>query len=164
VAVCARRSICALYILSLVSNILISNETYSEQLSAGTAPANPRVTENASARRMVFLDALRGLAALSVFISHTAERLSPTLRQIIYTRFDLGHFGVTLFFMCSGFIIPFSLERQNSLVSFWISRTFRLYPLYWFTIAVSVLVTFIQSGGRSFSAYLVEKDHLQLNS
>src|SRR5262245_66328571 len=87
--------------------------------------------------RLLFLDALRGIAAMAVFISHAAERVSPILRDIVHTRFDLGHFGVTLFFLCSGFIIPFSLERQNSLPRFWIIRAFRLYPLYWFTIGFS---------------------------
>src|SRR5215210_2024076 len=116
--------------------------------------ANPLGSEPAGSGRLVFLDALRGLAAMAVFVSHAAERVSPILRDIVHTRFDLGHFGVTLFFLCSGFIIPFSLERQNSLASFWISRIFRLYPLYWFTIGVSVLLAFSESTGRSFGAFL----------
>src|SRR4029079_3048808 len=107
------------------------------------------------AERLEFLDVLRGIAAMTVFFSHVAERVSPTLRDIVHTRFDLGHFGVTLFFMCSGFIIPFSLERQNSLYRFWISRIFRLYPLYWFTIGLSIFLAYIQSGERSFSQFLL---------
>jgi peptidoglycan/LPS O-acetylase OafA/YrhL len=110
--------------------------------------------EHDGAGRLAFLDALRGIAAMAVFFSHAAERVSPTLRDIVHTRFDLGHFGVTLFFLCSGFIIPFSLERQNSLKSFWISRIFRLYPLCWFTIGLSMILAFTQGEGRSLSAFL----------
>jgi peptidoglycan/LPS O-acetylase OafA/YrhL len=116
--------------------------------------ANPLGSEPAGSGRLVFLDALRGLAALAVFVSHAAERSSPALRDIVHTRFDLGHFGVTLFFLCSGFIIPFSLERQNSLNSFWISRIFRLYPLYWFTIGLSMILAFAQGEDRSLSTFL----------
>jgi peptidoglycan/LPS O-acetylase OafA/YrhL len=129
-----------------------------------TTTTNPPGSESSASRRLVFLDALRGLAALTVFVSHTAERVSVTLSQIIHTRFDLGHFGVTLFFLCSGFIIPFSLERQNSLSSFWISRIFRLYPLYWFTIGVSVFLAFSQSTGRSFGAFLFTNSSMILGN
>src|SRR5262245_18274368 len=110
--------------------------------------------EHPELSRLLFLDALRGIAAMAVFISHAAERVSPILRDIVHTRFDLGHFGVTLFFLCSGFIIPFSLERQNSLPRFWISRTFRLFPLYWFTIGISVFLAYAMSERRSLSALL----------
>ncbi len=129
-----------------------------------TTTTNPLGSEPAGAGRLAFLDALRGLAALAVFVSHAAERVSLTLSQIVHTQFDLGHFGVTLFFLCSGFIIPFSLERQNSLASFWISRIFRLYPLYWFTIGISVFLAFSQSEGRSFNAFLFRNSSMILGN
>ena len=47
--------------------------------------------------------------------------------------------AVAAFFIVSGFVIPYSLERVNSLRIFWTSRFFRLYPLYWF----SLLIVFI---------------------
>jgi peptidoglycan/LPS O-acetylase OafA/YrhL len=121
-------------------------------------------SEAAAPNRLVVLDALRGLAALTVFVSHSAERVSSTLSQIIHTWFDLGHFGVTLFFLCSGFIIPFSLERQNSLSRFWISRIFRLYPLYWFTIGISVLLAFSESTGHSFAAFVFANGNMILGN
>jgi len=121
-------------------------------------------SESGASGRLLFLDALRGVAAMAVFISHAAERASPTLREIVYTRFDLGHFGVTLFFMCSGFIIPVSLERQRSLSRFWISRIFRLYPLYWFTIGISVLLALTLSPGRSLSTLLSANSSMLLGN
>jgi peptidoglycan/LPS O-acetylase OafA/YrhL len=88
--------------------------------------------------RLDFITALRGLAAVTVLISHIGERLSPAFERMVKQSFDLGNFGVILFFICSGFVIPPALEREGSLARFWVRRAFRLYPLYWFTIIVSV--------------------------
>lgn len=80
--------------------------------------------------RLQFLDALRGVAALAVALQHFAEMLWED-----YFRFSLevirpGEFGVVLFFLCSGFIIPASMEKRGSLREFWTGRVFRLFPLY----------------------------------
>lgn len=53
--------------------------------------------------------------------------------------FDLAHFGVMLFFLTSGFVIPISLER-STLRRFWLRRFLRLYPMYWFTLALAVIL------------------------
>ncbi len=45
-------------------------------------------------------------------------------------------FLLVLFMLVSGFVIPASLERRGSVGGFWISRVFRLYPLYWFSLAL----------------------------
>jgi peptidoglycan/LPS O-acetylase OafA/YrhL len=47
-----------------------------------------------------------------------------------------ANFGVALFFLVSGFVIPFSL-RRNGLAGFFVRRLFRLYPTLW---AVQLLV------------------------
>lgn len=91
--------------------------------------------------RLDFLDALRGLAAISVFLMHAGSAVSPTFKYVMTHLFDLGNFGVLVFFLSSGFIIPVSLERHGSLRRFWINRVCRLYPLYWFSIA-GVLVCY----------------------
>jgi peptidoglycan/LPS O-acetylase OafA/YrhL len=54
-----------------------------------------------------------------------------------------------VFFLCSGFIVPASLERGGphtsrtaALAGFWRSRVFRLYPLYWLSlVGAAVLVS-----------------------
>jgi peptidoglycan/LPS O-acetylase OafA/YrhL len=93
-----------------------------------------------AAGRLDFLDALRGLAALAVFAQHAGLALSYRYRSFALSIFDLGNFGVMLFFLCSGFIIPVSLERQGSLQRFWVRRLLRLFPLYWFCIALALLL------------------------
>lgn len=88
--------------------------------------------------RLGFLDSVRGVAAFAVFIEHAGYSLFPNFRALTHNHFSFGKFGVTAFFLTSGFVIPFSLERGNSLLRFWISRFFRLYPLYWVSIAITV--------------------------
>ncbi len=101
----------------------------------------PRITvTNATpitsrAQRLASLDGLRGLAALAVVVYHAGLFVSPALRLIALKYLHLGHAGVIAFFLCSGFMIPLSLERQGSLWRFWVRRICRLYPLYWVSIA-----------------------------
>ncbi|NMH97404.1 acyltransferase family protein [Pseudonocardia acidicola] len=80
--------------------------------------------------RLEFLDALRGIAVLTVVVQHIGDYQWIGLLGWSEHWFRLGEFGVLLFFCCSGFIIPASLERRNDLVEFWIGRAFRLWPLY----------------------------------
>ncbi|HZN17653.1 MAG TPA: acyltransferase [Micromonosporaceae bacterium] len=97
---------------------------------AAGAPA-PREPEGS---RLGFLDVLRGVAALAVALYHLANQGPVGTSEIwwaSHTLLNLGSFGVLLFFVVSGFIIPASLERTNSLRDFWISRGFRLFPLFW---------------------------------
>src|SRR5579863_7940965 len=81
--------------------------------------------------RLTFLDSVRGLAALAVLLEHVGDRLHPAFRVFTHDWFSFGKLGVTAFFLTSGFVIPLSLERGRSLKRFWISRVFRLYPIYW---------------------------------
>ncbi len=51
---------------------------------------------------------------------------------------SLGHIGVFLFFLVSGFVIPFSL-RDGRLGRFLVRRFFRLYPTLWACLGITVL-------------------------
>lgn len=91
----------------------------------------------ATTGRLEFLDAARGIAALVVALQHTAEAVWPSVLEWSHIWFRPGEFGVLVFFLCSGFIIPASLERRGSLSEFWIGRVFRLWPLYLVVLAVA---------------------------
>ncbi|WP_285702541.1 acyltransferase [Microtetraspora sp. NBRC 16547] len=97
------------------------------------------VVPQAVSNRMAWLDALRGLGAMAVVAEHMLPWLLPALRPYW---FNLGMYGVLVFFLVSGYIIPASLERRGDVRAFWISRLFRLYPLYLLVIAL-VLVAAI---------------------
>jgi len=83
-----------------------------------------------SAGRLEFLDTVRGVAALVVALQHTSEQVWTQMLGWSHTWFRPGEFGVLAFFLCSGFIIPASLEKRGKLGEFWIGRFFRLWPLY----------------------------------
>ncbi|GAA0932526.1 acyltransferase [Nonomuraea longicatena] len=86
-----------------------------------------------AAPRLAWLDALRGLGALAVVAEHLLTWAIPWLRPYW---FNLGLYGVLVFFLVSGYIIPTSLERRGDVRAFWLGRFFRLYPLYLAVIAV----------------------------
>ncbi len=89
--------------------------------------------------RLAWLDALRGLAALCVVFDHGSTLLLLPARSFLYQWLNLGQYGVFVFFMVSGYIVPASLERKGSVRGFWISRAFRLYPMVLLAIALSAI-------------------------
>jgi len=99
---------------------------------------------NASASRsngrLEFLDCLRGIAAFAVLIEHGGYSFVPAFRDFTHGLFSFGKFGLTAFFLVSGFVIPLSIERGSGLRRFWVQRFFRLYPLYWFSLAAALLL------------------------
>jgi peptidoglycan/LPS O-acetylase OafA/YrhL len=81
------------------------------------------------AARLAWLDALRGPAALAVGMHHAGWTFVPGFWAEVDRRVDVGTWGVFVFFLVSGYIIPASLERRGDLRAFWTGRAFRLLPL-----------------------------------
>lgn len=104
-------------------------------LPARPAPQPPA----AGGQRLAWLDALRGFAALCVVFDHLGLHLIQPARTAVYQWVDTGKYGVFVFFLVSGYIVPASLERKGSVRSFWVSRAFRLYPLYLLAVAATVV-------------------------
>lgn len=103
-------------------------------------------TDKASTKagnRFAFLDALRGIAAMAVVMQHAAESIWPAYLRFSVEVIRPGEYGVFLFFIVSGFIIPASLEKYGSLVKFWLGRLFRLFPLYWFCIVAALALHYV---------------------
>jgi peptidoglycan/LPS O-acetylase OafA/YrhL len=87
--------------------------------------------------RLGWLDALRGFAAITVVWFHLSPLMLGDRRHLAIMRhIDLGKYGVLLFFLVSGYVIPMSLERHGSLRRFWIGRLCRIYPAYLAAIAL----------------------------
>lgn len=109
--------------------------------------------------KVEFANALRGIAALSVIVSHylwvfwtapaavtelTGLSTAPTpipafVGWIQIPHFNWGAFGVALFFLVSGFVIPFSFQTYNR-TGFLFGRVFRLFPTYWVGLTTSLIV------------------------
>lgn len=79
------------------------------------------------------LDGLRGIAILCVLLEHFGGTLAVP--------FDFGYYGVDLFFVLSGYLITDILLKMPNdglwvnLRTFVARRTFRIFPMYYLTIA-----------------------------
>ncbi|WP_374593252.1 acyltransferase family protein, partial [Aquabacterium sp.] len=82
--------------------------------------------------RFVFLDGIRGLAALIVLTRHTYDFWG--------FKFFHGYLAVDLFFLLSGFVISSAYDRRLdegaiSRTDFVVIRLIRFYPVYLISIA-----------------------------
>lgn len=91
------------------------------------------------------LDVLRGLAALSVAVQHfSGGGIYLGTSSVITYMLGKGYLGVDVFFVISGFIIPWSLHQAGHKLTqipiFLFRRFVRLYPSY---VAACVLLIFL---------------------
>lgn len=105
------------------------------------------------------LNILRGLSALFVLFYHfcifffaypnqwarylkvVPLEIAPPFYLEAFLDFpiDIGHLGVSYFFLISGFLIPASLERYDSIKTFLIHKILRLWPTYAVCFALGLL-------------------------
>ena len=114
-----------------------------------------KTAQEISNKRFHVLDSFRGLAALAVVMFHMQIEGSNT-RLSFFRHSDLF---VELFFVLSGFVIAHSYGfRANfNLYNFFISRTFRLFPLH---IVMLVVFIFIEVGKLVAYKYGLHFNHL----
>jgi peptidoglycan/LPS O-acetylase OafA/YrhL len=97
-------------------------------------------------KRLAYLDALRGIAALLVVFTHLYIPLLGHVWVFDYL-IDPGKLGVLWFFMISGVVIPYSLKPvPDGPRRFLISRFMRLYPAYWLSLAVFLVMLKLTGG------------------
>jgi peptidoglycan/LPS O-acetylase OafA/YrhL len=101
---------------------------------AGGAPSPER-------QQIFTVEALRGIAALSVTWFHMTNTYS--LDWVRYSGF-YGWLGVEMFFVISGFIIPYSLHRSHYKLAYFprflLRRLVRLEPPYLISIALVLII------------------------
>jgi peptidoglycan/LPS O-acetylase OafA/YrhL len=88
--------------------------------------------------KLAGLDVLRGLAILLVIIAHFTPGHWPYAQAINVTAANLG---VILFFFLSGFLMDWNLARDGRILPFAVRRSFRILPLYWFSITLVAFTT-----------------------
>jgi peptidoglycan/LPS O-acetylase OafA/YrhL len=114
---------------------------------ASQAPPSPPAAAAGTGNRLAWLDVLRGLAALAVVFNHFGYFVPAGMKNPVNHWINSGDYGVFVFFLISGYIVPASLERKGSVRTFWVSRLFRLYPLYLLAVAVAVTLYLVHVGG-----------------
>jgi peptidoglycan/LPS O-acetylase OafA/YrhL len=86
---------------------------------------------------------LRGIAALMVCTVHFFLAANLKTSNLVHSIFNLGAQGVAIFFVISGFILPFSLYKNNYRISdffsFLLRRSIRIDPPYWCSIILIFL-------------------------
>lgn len=89
--------------------------------------------------RMPRADSLTGLrwwAAFGVFCYHMAN-LAPLPVQAV---FDYGNFGVTFFFVLSGFVLTWAWSPTTPATTFWWRRVARIYPAHLVALLLAIPV------------------------
>ncbi|UFX98221.1 acyltransferase family protein [Candidatus Gromoviella agglomerans] len=111
--------------------------------------------------RIVFANILRGISAIVVIFQHyfhdiwlydisslcsipKMPKIPAFAAALESIHFNFGHLAVNIFFIISGFLIPFSLERYSRM-EFIKQRIFRIYPTYIFCGTISLIFIFIAS-------------------
>lgn len=93
-------------------------------------------------RKLLSLQAGRAFASSYVVLFHTPGVLEDRMDVRYENTFvNAGHSGVEFFFVLSGFIIAYvhrhDFGRPSRLGRYTRNRVLRIYPIYWFVIAVS---------------------------
>lgn len=104
-------------------------------------------------RRIHALDAFRGFAALWVVLYHVTIRYpyymlglntpdAPLIPGLTpgFTQAEMGVVPVLWFFLISGFVITWTIDRCRTPMDFVVSRLSRLYPAFWAALTVSVVL------------------------
>lgn len=94
--------------------------------------------------RIVFLDGLRGVAAMGVVVLHVLAAPLDAVSATAGAVANRGFLGVYVFFVISGFAVAHSIARTSmtpaTIGRFIARRICRLDPPYWASMAVSVVV------------------------
>lgn len=102
------------------------------------------ITENDLLRKNNNFSALRHIATLTVFISHTYGVLGlgkqEPLGVLTGNRYVIGTFGLIIFFSMGGFLICRSLVTSPSIKQYLLNRFLRIWPAYAVNILFCILL------------------------
>ncbi len=96
--------------------------------------------------RFLMIDGLRGIAAMMVVFFHFNEALKDVVSfpRWVHTTLQHGDLGVDVFFVLSGFVIPYSVRNgvhtPKYLAKFALRRSIRLDPPLWATLFLEVVL------------------------
>lgn len=97
-------------------------------------------------KKLFFIDYLRAIASLAVAIAHIYNgailgiysKTNNTIAKLLLEFILTGGFGVCIFFLVSGFIIPLSF---SNIKAFFIRRLLRIYPAFFIAVFIAWVIT-----------------------
>ncbi|EFA4099485.1 acyltransferase [Escherichia coli] len=126
-------------------------------------------------KKIEFVNTIRGVASLVVMLAHYIISFNafsggygglPKIEGGVFKNasdllgfgmpsFSYGAFGVALFFLVSGFVIPLSLTKLTTqrygIFAFIVSRILRIWPVYVIGFAISMLFRWVSFNGSELS-------------
>lgn len=127
--------------------------------SSTKVSSSPSVEHKAKGDKLYHIDALRGIAALSILFYHMSGRMVSLFGQypfqMLPDRFiGLNMASLPLFFVISAFTLYLSLDNKsgekNRFIKFYIRRFFRIAPLFYLLLVFVVLDGIIQNRAPSW--------------
>jgi len=113
--------------------------------AAHEVPAGPQAPSEHQHQFYLWLDSFRAIAAIMVMVSHTRDIVfqdySGNLASMpFYLATSLGHTGVVLFFVMSGFWISMSVESRIAGRDFWASYLTARLSRLWVVLVPALLL------------------------
>ncbi|MFA6062356.1 MAG: acyltransferase [Gallionella sp.] len=116
--------------------------------------------------RLISIDSLRGLAASAVLWFHLTNTVNNyPISQILRDSGSYGWIGVDVFFVISGFIIPYSLWCGNFVFrdhwrAFFLKRILRIEPTYLISIIFTICLALVSNAILAKSVYTFDTAQL----
>ena len=119
-----------------------------------------RIMAIPAAHKLSSIEALRGVAATVVVLSHSARHIDKAFGDpALITAFQASHAGVDLFFVISGFIILFvhypDIGQPGRLSNYVQRRFTRVMPLYWIALVLTLAMSAAGSGPLPLASSLL---------
>lgn len=98
----------------------------------------------APTQKVVSIQYLRAIAALMVVAYHAFSRVSDGLPDYVASYAQLGHGGVDLFFVISGFVIwTVGGHTRSTPAQFISKRAIRVVPMYWVATGLTIVAALL---------------------
>ncbi|HEY0981816.1 acyltransferase family protein [Schlesneria sp.] len=149
--------------MSLVTDKSETKSSSPARSEPAAAPDTVSVADAALAtKRFVFVDGLRGLAAMGIVLFHIWWYEPPpypwldSIHWIVDATFIRIRAGVQVLLVISGFVIAYTCRKTwvtpREVSLFTLRRLIRLVPAYWFTLGCVVLVNLVCDAAGDFAS------------
>lgn len=112
-------------------------------------------------KHLYSIDMLRGIVALLVCLYHFTNGFLPS-EHPLYFIFSRAYLGVEIFFVISGFVIPYTMYKSHyqwkDAGRFMLKRLARIEPPYWMSIALIFILDYLASFSKYYKDKVIDLD------